>query len=204
MTRRFGPEAHRRSNSAQALTVGRRCYELHWFAGLSYRDVAVATWLSTTTAWRRSNLYLDFTLPRQWGTPLPRRLPPQRGTARQPRGRPAVAGHDTPVEYPRPRHLVPGQRCTKNRRDGLPCQRWCQRGAFVCGAHGGRAPQVQAAARRRVAQLEAESRELEMYDPRYDRPFHHAALQVGAAHRELFAGPDFRRRERTAQRRRPA
>lgn len=202
MTRRFGPEAHIRLNTAQAVLVGKRCYELHWFAGLSYRQVADATGLSLTTAWRRANLYLDWTLPTQWGNPLPHRLPPQRGTEQCPNRRPSIPGHDTPVEHRRPRHLVPGQRCTKNRCDGKPCQRWCQRGAYVCGAHGGRAPQVQTAARRRVAELEAESRDLEMFDPLYDRGFHHEALKTGAARRRLAAGPEFRRRERTEARRR--
>jgi len=43
------------------------------------------------------------------------------------------------------------RRCTAHRTDGQPCRAWAMNGATVCPAHGGRAPQVQAAARRRLA-----------------------------------------------------
>lgn len=43
--------------------------------------------------------------------------------------------------------------CTAHRRDGTQCHNHAIRGAHVCRMHGGTAPQVQAAARRR---LEAE------------------------------------------------
>jgi len=51
-------------------------------------------------------------------------------------------------------------RCTgHSSRTGEPCQAWPVRGAKVCVAHGGRAPQVKAAAERNLAAA-AVSREL--------------------------------------------
>lgn len=48
------------------------------------------------------------------------------------------------------------QRChARSSRTGKPCQAWAVRGATVCAAHGGRAPQVRAAAARRLALGEA-------------------------------------------------
>lgn len=44
------------------------------------------------------------------------------------------------------------RRCTARRHDGEPCRRYAARGATVCRVHGGAAPQVQAAARRRLQQ----------------------------------------------------
>lgn len=44
------------------------------------------------------------------------------------------------------------RRCTARRHDGQPCRRYAARGATVCRVHGGAAPQVQAAARRRLQQ----------------------------------------------------
>jgi len=41
--------------------------------------------------------------------------------------------------------------CTGHRADGSPCGAWAVVGAVVCGAHGGKAPQVQAAAQARLA-----------------------------------------------------
>lgn len=180
MTRRAGPELHRRLNSALVLALGQQLADGYYEQRLTIRQLADAHGLSTTTCWRRLHLYLDWTLPLYNGNPLPHRLPAQRGTEACPSGRPAVPGHDGPPELPRPRHLVPGQRCTKQRRDGKPCRRWCQRGAFVCRTHGGAAPQVIAAARRRVAELEAEAREL-----RLDRSEQHQLLQHGAVGRVL-------------------
>lgn len=201
MTRRIGPETHRKLNTARALTEGKRCWEMVWIEGMSYRAVAATMRMSVTTCWRRANLWHDWTMPVQWGNPVPRRLPPQRGTARCPRGRPYIPGHDGPVEYRPPRHLIPGQRCTKLRRDGQQCQAWCQRGGFVCSVHGGRIPQVQEAARRRVEELERESRELEQRG-REDRGWHHHVMKTGAAQRSMFSGADLRRQERTETRNR--
>jgi hypothetical protein len=45
----------------------------------------------------------------------------------------------------------PAVRCTAHRTDGQPCGGWAVHGASVCATHGGRAPQVQAAARERLA-----------------------------------------------------
>lgn len=44
------------------------------------------------------------------------------------------------------------RRCTARRHDGQPCRRYAARGATVCRTHGGAAPQVQAAAKRRLQQ----------------------------------------------------
>jgi hypothetical protein len=41
-------------------------------------------------------------------------------------------------------------RCTAHRTDGLPCRAWSIRGSYVCRVHGGRAPQVRAAAEFRL------------------------------------------------------
>lgn len=47
-------------------------------------------------------------------------------------------------------------RChARSARTGKPCRAWAVRGATVCAAHGGRAPQVRAAAARRLALGEA-------------------------------------------------
>lgn len=47
-------------------------------------------------------------------------------------------------------------RCAGHRNDGQPCGLIPRRGATVCKRHGGAAPQVRAAADRRVAQQEAQ------------------------------------------------
>lgn len=44
------------------------------------------------------------------------------------------------------------RRCTARRHNGQPCRRYAARGATVCRTHGGAAPQVQAAAKRRLQQ----------------------------------------------------
>ena len=41
--------------------------------------------------------------------------------------------------------------CTANKTNGDPCPNWAMRGTNVCSSHGGRAPQVQAAAQERLA-----------------------------------------------------
>jgi hypothetical protein len=46
-------------------------------------------------------------------------------------------------------------RCHGHRGDGSPCKRWSIRGGFVCPSHGGHAPQVRAAARRRLLEIAA-------------------------------------------------
>jgi hypothetical protein len=44
-------------------------------------------------------------------------------------------------------------RCRGHRPDGSRCKRWAIRGGFVCPTHGGRAPQVRRAARRRLTEV---------------------------------------------------
>lgn len=52
--------------------------------------------------------------------------------------------------------VVAPQRCVARRSsDGEQCKRWARRGAKVCDSHGGKAPQVRAAAARRVTLAEA-------------------------------------------------
>jgi hypothetical protein len=48
-----------------------------------------------------------------------------------------------------------GPQCTRIKLNGERCQLPPIKGATVCGSHGGRAPQVRAAAARRVAEAEA-------------------------------------------------
>lgn len=43
-----------------------------------------------------------------------------------------------------------GTRCIANNKNGGKCKRWAIRGASVCSAHGGSAPQVREAAVRRL------------------------------------------------------
>lgn len=50
-----------------------------------------------------------------------------------------------------PAGKVPGQVCTAHTSSGKPCKRWAIVGGTVCPTHGGSAPQVREAARRRIA-----------------------------------------------------
>lgn len=57
-----------------------------------------------------------------------------------------------------PRDLVPATvqepvRCQAHTSSGKPCKRWAIVGGFVCPFHGGSAPQVRAAANRRLLAL---------------------------------------------------
>lgn len=45
------------------------------------------------------------------------------------------------------------RQCTATNRDGQRCGRWAALGAFVCKSHGGGAPQVMSAAKRRLQAL---------------------------------------------------
>lgn len=48
--------------------------------------------------------------------------------------------------------VIPAVRCTARRQDGQPCKAMAARGANVCRVHGGSAPQVRNAAKRRLEQ----------------------------------------------------
>ena len=48
--------------------------------------------------------------------------------------------------------LLPAVKCTARKRNGEPCRAMAARGATVCRVHGGSAPQVKAAAKRRLEQ----------------------------------------------------
>lgn len=48
--------------------------------------------------------------------------------------------------------------CTANKTNGDPCPNWAMRGTNVCSSHGGRAPQVRAAAEERIAVEQAVAR----------------------------------------------
>ncbi len=45
------------------------------------------------------------------------------------------------------------RRCSARKTNGQPCTKWPIRGGSVCDTHGGSAPQVKRAARRRLAEL---------------------------------------------------
>lgn len=48
--------------------------------------------------------------------------------------------------------VLPAVRCTARKQNGEPCRAMAARGATVCRVHGGSAPQVKAAAKRRLDQ----------------------------------------------------
>lgn len=75
-----------------------------------------------------------------------------------------------------------GQRCTATaNRTGERCERWAVRGATVCPTHGGRAPQVRAAAQRRLATQRGEKKLADWgYEPVED-PFAAMADLAGRA-----------------------
>lgn len=52
-----------------------------------------------------------------------------------------------------PEGAVPAVRCQAHTSAGKPCKRWAIVGGFVCPTHGGSAPQVRAAANRRLLAL---------------------------------------------------
>ena len=61
-----------------------------------------------------------------------------------------------------------GRKCTAQRTNGTPCKRWAVAGATVCPTHGGRAPQVKAAAARRQAEARIERELGDLADFRAD------------------------------------
>ena len=164
MTRRAGPEVHRRLNVIQALADGEVALRMY-YTGTPWRVVAQHLGVSPSTARRRGLLFRDYKPP-----------------------------------VPEPRHLVPAMRCTRRRSNGKPCSSWAIRGGWVCWSHGGAAPQVRAAAARRVAELEAEHDAMEAAGHPSTRAFHHELLKLGAHRGSLFIGADRRRWERTQRR----
>lgn len=166
MTRRAGPETHRRLNVYQALADGEIALRMY-YAGKPWRVVAQHLGVSPSTARRRGLLFRDY-------RPQP----------------------------PEPRHLVPAMRCARRRSNGQRCEAWAIRGGWVCWTHGGAAPQVQAAAARRIAELEAEHDEMEAAGQPSTRAFHNDLLKFGAQQGSLFVGADRRRWERTKTRKR--
>jgi hypothetical protein len=193
MTRRVGPELSRRLDALVALELGQKLWLEHWRDSRSIRTIAAAHGMSATTTWRMIQLFHHFSLPSMHGAPNPPR-PVQRSTARCPRGRPAVAGHDFPARHRVPRSLVPAQRCRARPRDSRPCGARSLRGGLVCTSHGGGTAAARAAARRPVQALEAEV-------PRHLWHQHRQLLQPAADRRRLFAGSDIRGFERSEARR---
>ena len=61
----------------------------------------------------------------------------------------------TPID-PKPGDGPIEGRCRARRGDGEWCTKWPVKGAKVCGTHGGRAPQVKAAAKRRLEEESAQ------------------------------------------------
>lgn len=70
---------------------------------------------------------------------------------------PEAASDRAPARAEQPNGLweikFPAQKCTAHRTDGQPCNAWAITGGNVCVYHGGKAPQVRAAARRRLESL---------------------------------------------------
>lgn len=64
-------------------------------AGASFRQAAAACGLTTTTAWRRYHWFVDWMRPSLYGC-REGPIPPQRGTAACPRGRPYSPTLDGP------------------------------------------------------------------------------------------------------------
>lgn len=58
----------------------------------------------------------------------------------------------TKPQVGKPTKVAPVKCSARSSRTGMPCQKWPVAGATVCRTHGGSAPQVQKAARRRLEQ----------------------------------------------------
>ena len=87
----------------------------------------------------------EATAARLLASPLPGPLPRQPPPTHEP-----GLGLADPRLWRPPARLRLRVRCTAHRSDGGECQAWAIHGGRVCAAHGGRAPQVRAAARRRL------------------------------------------------------
>lgn len=85
--RRGGPYPRLRVPFDVKAREGFAVYELVLGGGLSFRQAAAQLDMSLSTAWRRYWFFTDWTTPERHGC-KPGPLPPQRGTARCPRGAP--------------------------------------------------------------------------------------------------------------------
>lgn len=93
--KRGGPIPYLRVPAVTKMDQGFAVVELVLGHGHSFRSAAAALGMSATTAWRRYWWFMDWMLPSRYG----RRdgpLPPQRGTAACPRGRPYLPTVDGP------------------------------------------------------------------------------------------------------------
>lgn len=61
-------------------------------------------------------------------------------------------------------------KCSSRRTDGQPCGNWPIKGGTVCGSHGGKAPQVKAKARERIAEQQARAELARLNLPPVDDP----------------------------------
>jgi hypothetical protein len=68
---------------------------------------------------------------------------------RQKRRKPSSARAASPADFAQGRRQV----CTAHRSDGTPCRRWAMNGLFICATHGGKAPQCERSARKRLFDL---------------------------------------------------
>lgn len=93
--RRAGPTPYCRTPLAIKVDEGLAVYTAVLGSGLSFRQAAAQLGLSPTTAWRRYHFLADWLLPSVYGV-RSTRVPPQRGTAACPRGRPWIAELDRP------------------------------------------------------------------------------------------------------------
>ena len=70
-------------------------------------------------------------------------------------------------------------KCRSRRTDGQPCGNWPIKGGVVCGAHGGKAPQVRAKARERAAEEEARKQLARLDLPPVEDPLSELARVCG-------------------------
>ena len=70
-------------------------------------------------------------------------------------------------------------KCSSRRTDGQPCGNWPIKGATVCGAHGGKAPQVRAKARERLLEQQASTELARLDVPPVDDPLSELAKITG-------------------------
>jgi hypothetical protein len=92
--RRSGPTPYSRLALGTKATQGLAVFE-RVLGGATFRQAANDCGLSLTTAWRRYHWFADWTLPAYYGQPHGP-IPPQRGTAACPRGRPYLPTVDGP------------------------------------------------------------------------------------------------------------